>query len=120
MHPSSSRYSLSLIFSSIPSYRRKKSSIPKNFPPNITLQSTENIDFDGRILAIRLSTAPLWKTLLRYLSNLLSGFILYLLNLWIPSLYIKMALNESEPDQATHAVIYGAGNKYFPSASLIF
>jgi len=79
----------------------------------IPVESPDNVEMGGKIQRIRLCATPLWKTLLRYLSYLCTGFIMYLFNLWIPSLHIAMTLNDSNLTKAKRIVVYGAGNSFY-------
>lgn len=64
----------------------------------------------GKINYIRICRTPAWKTVIRYLSYLLTGFIMYLLNIWIPKLHIAMTLSDTDLSNADKIVVYGAGN----------
>ncbi len=85
----------------------------KSYPPGsrVPLENPENVEMGGKILSIRLCVAPAWKTIFRYLTYLCTAFIMYLFNLWVISLKIKMSLSDSNLLKAKKVVIYGAGKQ---------
>jgi len=74
----------------------------------IFIESPENVEMGGKIQFIRICRTPKWKTALRYLSYLLSVFIMYLLNIWIPKLHVAMTFSDTDLSHADSVVVYGA------------
>ena len=77
----------------------------------ISIESPENVEMGGKILSIRVCSKPTWKTVLRYISYLCSGFLVFLLQLWIPKFQTAITVSDSDLEIADSIVVYGAGNK---------
>ena len=78
----------------------------------IPVEAPDNIEMGGKIDFIKLCVAPIWKTILRYFLYLCTAFIMYLINLWVPSLRIGLSFSEIGLSKATTVIVYGAGNNY--------
>jgi len=72
------------------------------------VEAPDNVEMGGKIDSIRLCKAPAWKTAIRFTSYACTGFIMYLLALWIPSLKIKLKYSDCNEDEAQWVLAYGA------------
>lgn len=85
----------------------------------ILVESPENVEMGGKIDSVKLCFPSTPKAILRYITYFLTCGIMYLFNIWVPSLHIKMTYVECEPEEATWVVVYGAGNTSVINKSLI-
>jgi len=74
----------------------------------ISIESPENVEMGGKIDSIRVCSTPAWKAILRYISYVCSGFIIFLLQLWMPKFSVAITVSDSDLDKADSIVVYGA------------
>lgn len=77
------------------------------------VESPDNVEMGGRIESIQLCVAPLWKTIIRYLLYLCTGFLFYLPIMWIPQFEIFMTLKHSHLPKANKIIVHGGGKEAF-------